>query len=333
MAGRWRNRNRGIETPPTGAAGAGVITGLTGCLGIGAVVAIVIVGFSALLLRACADLDLNIGPDPGDGTSSARLPVVVTPRTKLQPDQVVRVRSEAFTADSIVGIAQCLPEADTDEAGVAACDVDGGSRFAVGPDGTLDVPFPIRRVITVGGEAHDCSAITGGCLVVAADATDFNRSGGQRVTFATGLGPVVPVADVGRAVTLRLPVTIDPAPPYRADQKVSLRAEGFVPGEPLLLAWCTEEFDRIGPVGACEPEHMTEAFAALGSSSVASLTRHADAEGVAAVDTTAKGGVQPFNYMTDSPPVRCTSATPCRIVIAAPADPQRSAVVEYSVAG
>jgi hypothetical protein len=331
MADRWKNRNRGLDVAPTGMTGAGVIAGLTGCLGIGAVIAFVIIGAAALFLRACGDVELGID-DPGDGTKSERVAVVVTPRTNLRADQVVQVRSEAFEANAIVGITQCLPSADTESAGERACDVDGGSRFAVRPDGKLDAPFPIRRVITVGGDAHDCAIVEGGCLVVAAAATDFDRSGGQRITFATGLGPVVPEPISGRAASLRLPVTTDPVAPYRDGQTITLSAEGFVPDEPLLLAWCTEAFDRDGPVGACEAEDVAQAYGPIIRGSVEGVTRRADAMGKVELEVAIKASIRPtVGFGGEGTPSRCTAASPCRAVIAAAADTQRSAVVEYSI--
>ena len=295
--------------------------GLAGLLLLALVIVGVIVGGVIAVVVAFSGDDSTT-----TGTKSLRLPVTVTPRDDLQPDQEVRVRSTAFEANTIVGIAQCLPAADRDSAGIGACDVEGGAGYAVGPDGTLDVPFAVRRIITVDDEAHDCATVEGGCLVVAADANDRNRSGGQAISFAEGLPPAVPQPVEGRAPTLLLPITADASPPIPAGQEVTLEASGFVPGEPMLLAWCTAEVEQRGPVDTCEPEDTTAAGNSLLGNRVDGIDRRAGEGGTYSATLPARAVVRPTLGDGEQ---RCTEAEPCAFVVAAAADPQRSAILRY----
>lgn len=313
--------------PRRSSTGRLVAGGAIGCLGIAGFVAVALVLTLILAVRSC---DVEVGPlgnNPGQGTDSMQLPIEVTPRTDLEDGQVVQVSSDAFPAHKIVGVTQCLPTAETESLGVAACDTDGGSRYAVGPDGMLVVDHPVRRVITVAGTAHDCAAVEAGCLLVVADVGDYNRSGGERIGFAEG--PAVDLTPtIGRPPSLRLAVTATSETRYRAGEEVTLRAEGFVPGEPILLAWCTGAFETTG-IDACEPESLDEAVGSMVGSSVDGVTRTADDEGVVEATLIARATVDPFLGQ----PAECTAAQPCWFAISAAADTQRSALLAYSVTG
>ena len=167
-----------------------------------------------LVAAGCAcDVDLGAVGDPGDGTTSAHLDVGADPSTGLEDGTVVRVVGAGFDPDEtitgdggggiIVGVALCLSEADTERRGVDACDTDSGYRYAATPDGVLDVTFPVPRVITVGGVAYDCAEQAGRCLLVAANASDYDNSGGTPLTFREDLPPLddlalfLAVADTG----------------------------------------------------------------------------------------------------------------------------------------
>ncbi|MCB0977027.1 MAG: hypothetical protein KDB02_06170 [Acidimicrobiales bacterium] len=271
----------------------------------------------------------GFGGDHVPGSRSQRLAVTVTPRTRVKPDQVVRVRSDAFEPKSIVGIAQCLPAVDTENAGEAACDTDGGRRFVVGNDGRFSASFPVRRIITVQGKAYDCAKVVRGCFVVAADARDFDRSGGQRITFVGGLPPVALVPSHGRVTSLRLPVTVDASPPFKAGQKVKVRAEGFVPSEPLMAAWCTDRLIADGPTQSCKPVSTQEAFTAVFGGTLEGFELHADEKGRVVTTMEILASVKPFVGETATP---CSGRNHCYLVIAAAADTQRSAIFEYSTA-
>ncbi|HWJ98761.1 MAG TPA: neocarzinostatin apoprotein domain-containing protein, partial [Acidimicrobiales bacterium] len=229
-----------------------------GCFGlgslgvIGAVVAVmVLLGALASFASGC---DFEVG-DPGDGKDSQRLTVGVAPKTGLSDATAVRVTSTAFQPDTIVGVAVCLRAADTERKGVEACDENQGSRFATTAEGELDATYAVPRVITVGGTAYDCAAEAGACLVVAADASDYDQSGGQPVTFRSGL----PAADLTpvtvRPVSDHLPIGAQPpvgSTPVAAGTGLKVLASGFQPGEPLLIAHCTSKVEEDGIVGTCE---------------------------------------------------------------------------------
>ncbi|MEZ5139650.1 MAG: neocarzinostatin apoprotein domain-containing protein [Acidimicrobiales bacterium] len=322
---------------------------LGGCLGVGGltiggltIALAVVIGAVAAMLQSC-DLEIGTVGDPGDGTSSARLDVLVVPATGLREGSTVTVGSQAFEPERIVGVAVCLAEADTQRRGVGARDEVQGARFATDVDGLLRATYAVPRRIRAGGRTHDCATRPGRCVLVAADASDYNRSGGQPLTFdepaaGEGEGPTPPTT---RPETLGLAIAADPAGPVGAGTSVELTATGFQPGEPLLLAWCTDDFARVGP-GACEP---SDSSAALGAVVFRTLPTgptvpRADAEGRAVVRLDARATIAPTPFGTDTPSTRAdgrvdcrTEAGRCSFVVAAAADTQRSAVLPYEVAG
>lgn len=324
--------------------------GCLGCAGASALVGagfVVLLGLLATQASSCS-VDLGIGP--GSGTDSARLPVVVTPRTGLTSGQVVRVTSTAFDPHRVVGIAVCLRKADTEREGLDACDTSRGSRFAVDAAGRLDAPFTVPRTVTVGTRTYDCAGRARRCLVVAADAGDFDRSGGQTVSFRTDL-PEVPLdPSPARAVTNRLPLVGSPAGPVPGASEITLLATGFEPNEPVTVAWCSDEVDRVSSATeACEITDRA-ALRAMVSHDVGEVRLHADADGVVQTTAEARASIVPFGsdvaawvaaLDTDDPSPETslrTAAVDCReragrcsIVVAAVADVQRSGVLPYEL--
>lgn len=301
------------------ALGCGVAVLVLGVVSLGAV---------ALWLGSWNGWSFSIRSSPGDGTRSERLAVSVEPAVDLTPGAVVTVTSDAFEPHQVVGVAVCLERADTLSAGVDACDEVSGARFAVSATGHLAATFAVPRVITVAGVAHDCAAAGVSCLVVAADASDYDKSGGRPVTFRTDLGPPDLVPVTRRAPSLRLPTlpaSVDGAAP---DAVVQVTASGFQPGEPVVLARCAG-FPAAEALQACDPVD-DEAAGALITRNTRRVTRHADDTGTASFSFTVIAQVTP--PLNDDAPVSCTSpAAACSLVIAAAADTQRSAVVPYTV--
>lgn len=328
------------------AAGCAAIGGLSfAALAVGVVV---LTGMFIALVPSC-DLDLG---SPGDGTESARLPVTVSPRTDLADDAEVRVTSDAFEPEDIVGVAVCLRKADTQDAGVEACDEVQGARFATDAQGRLDATYRVPRVITVGGRAYDCAAKAERCLVVAADASDYDRSGGQAITYRTGL-PAADLRTVGaRPVSDRLPIGADPAVdgPVASGSELQVLATGFQPGEPVLVAYCTDQVERDGMIDACEPLDASAVVTALLGGTVEGVADRANDDGAVSVTLEARSVVSPTTKVdasgssgTTAVPggtvplidgqARCTQAGGgCTIVIAAAADTKRSAILPYVVA-
>ncbi|HRW36680.1 MAG: hypothetical protein KDB04_08885 [Acidimicrobiales bacterium] len=322
-------------------------TRIGGCLGVGGltiggltIALAVVIGAVAASLQSC-DLEIGTVGDPGDGTSSDRLDVLVVPATGLRDGTTVTVGSRAFEPEHIVGVAVCLAEADTERRGVDACDEVQGARFATDALGVLRATFAVPRRIRVDGHVEDCATTPGRCVLVAADASDYDRSGGQALTFDESAATDGPTPPATRPETLGLAIAANPTGPVEAGSSVELTATGFQPGEPLLLAWCTDEFARVGP-RACEP---TDSSAALGAVVLRTLPTgptvpRADAEGRAVVHLDARSTIAPTSFGADTPSTRADGRVDCRaeagrcsFVVAAAADTQRSAVLPYEVAG
>ena len=303
---------------------------------------VVVLGWIASQLSGC-DLDLAIG-DPGEGTRSERLAVDVSPRTALAPGQAVHVTSRAFGKDQIVSVTVCLREADTERRGVAACDTVQGYRYATDHRGRLDATYPVPRLVRIGGRVEDCGAAPGRCLVVAASADDFDRSGGRAISFRSGDRPATGPPTV-RAASDLLAVVATPSGPVAPGTVLRVGASGFQPGEPLLVAWCTDDALDRGLVDRCEAQDPGAALGALAFRSLPTEGLVADASGRAVVEVPARADVVPTGLgsssdtSTTAPPARprphghACDLRPgrCAIVIAAAADTKRSAVAPYAL--
>lgn len=319
--------------------------GILGCLGcggagiVGTVLALsVVLGGLSTQLSGC---DLDLSTDPGDGRASQRLDVLVAPATGLDEGTVVTVGSRAFEPSSIVGVAVCLDEADTDAAGVEACDEVQGARYATDADGVLRATYPVPRTIAVGGRTVDCAERPGRCVLVAADANDYDRSGGQPLAFDASTPAPVLDRPATRPQTDRLPVTAEPPGPFLQGAEVALTASGFQPGEPVLAAWCTSDFATEGP-RACEPIDASTAVGAVVFRSLGGLgpiALRADGEGRVRTSLPARATIRPFSATDDAAGAPrsdgrfdCRAAPDsCWFVIAAAADTKRSAVLPYEV--
>ena len=301
-------------------------------VGVGAVFGIIALGaMGALLFRSCTAPWFTVQTDvgPGKGVASERLPVEVSPRVGLTDGAVVTVSSEAFAANRVVGVAVCLAAADTEAAGVDACDDVHGSRYAVTADGKLRATYAVPRVVTIGGVAHDCAAASASCLVVAADASNYDRSGGQPISFRTDLPTTDLVAVTERAGSILLPVLPPSFDGVRAGATVDVTVAGFQPGEAVVLARCAG-FPQRSAIDSCEPVDG-EAVNALITRDVSGISRHADATGTVRASFTILREITTFRAADG--PVDCTDrAASCALVVSAGADTQRSAVVPYTVA-
>lgn len=320
MAGRPSQRSTGWKR--LGCAGASVV-------GVAAIGAVAMIGLPTFDLGGLLDFEVSIDAGPGKGTESARLPVEVVPRTGLIDGSVVTVTSAAFEPQSVVGVAVCLREADTESIGVDACDEVKGARYAVSTEGRLEATYPVPRVITVGGVSHDCAAPGGpGCLVVAASAGDYDESGGQPISFRTDLGAADMRPQTGRAGSDLLPVIPPEVGPVAAGVPVEVTASGFQPGEPVLMAHCTG-FPRE-PVTSCRPTDQTAAMTAVMLRSMINVKDNADSTGTVTFTFAALAKIEPF--LGGAEPTDCSDrGSECSFVIAAAADTKRSAVVPYSV--
>lgn len=334
---QWR---RWLADGGVGCASATVLG--AGCAGTGLVAVIgIFVALSSVTftLGSCEPIDR-----PGGGRHSERLAVTVSPRTDLVDGTVAAVRSTAFEVGTVVGVTQCTALADTRGLGADACDTTNGARFAV-PEGGLDVSYAIRRVITVDGRAVDCASRPKRCLVVAAATGDYDHSGGQSISFRGGLPSVPLTATTERRLSDRLPVTSYPSGPQPDGTEVLLVGRAFVPGEPIVAAWCTDDAETEGFLGSCEPVEPGGA-AAVGLGDTDRVTLHADQQGTVATgiriraevtaydlaDLLASASDHPVDRVVAREPVDCRErAGRCWFVLAAAADTQRSAIVPYEV--
>jgi hypothetical protein len=173
-------------------------------------------------------------------------------------------------------------------------------------------------------------------LLVAASADSFDRSGGVPLAFATDLAAPDLAVHTVRATSDLLPASRTPAGPVAAGRRVKVTVRGFQPGEPVLVAWCTAAFARIGP-RACSPQSGSAAFSAVVSRSTVGVTDHADAGGTFTTTARAPGWIVSYQDVLDDQPDRSRtvcSARPraCSLVVAAAADTKRSAVLPLTVA-
>lgn len=291
--------------------------------------AVVIIGILAAWLASCDPVFMSFESQRNDGTESQRLPVTVEPRVGLADRTVVAVTSDAFQAHEVIGVAVCLEEADTESAGAEACDEVTGARYAVAADGSFRATFPVPRVITVDGVAHDCAAPDRSCLVVAADASDYDVSGGQRISFRTDLGPADLAPKTQRPDSDLLPVLPPEFAGLEPGSVVEVIASGFQPGEPVLLANC-EGFPGRSVLFSCDPAAEHEALMAVMGRSTSGVSSHADPTGTARFSFVAEPEITPY---PGGQPVDCTiPSSRCSFVIAAAADLKRSAVAPYSLA-
>jgi hypothetical protein len=327
----------GTEQPGSSGTGGCLTGGVVGIVGF-ALAAVIAVGAAMTGLDGC-ELDLGDIGDPGAGTDSQRLEVEVAPQTGLVDRSPVFVTSSAFAPDTIVGVAVCLREADTERRGVDACDEAQGERFATDANGEFAAAIEVPRVITVDGRAYDCAESPRRCLVVAADANDYDRSGGQTISFQPDLPPVELVSAGPRPQSDRLPILAQPPGPVAPGTELTVTATGFRPDEPVIVAWCTEAFERTGPT-ACEPVDASAAFGAVAFRSLPDEPR-ADAAGKVTITIEARATIAPLSPADGDPDSSATTTRGdgrwdcrgeqprCAVVVAAAADTKRSGLWPY----
>lgn len=316
--------------PPRRGSGVGrslAFAGL-GCGGV-LVIGVVVLVFALPHINFTFSSD-GVG-DPGPGTASLRLKVAVTPREGLADGTEVRITSQAFAAGHVVGVTVCRREADLDASGVQDCDTPSGYRYSVDGTGRLDATFPVPRVITVRGDAYDCARASNRCILVAADAGDYDLSGGQTLTFSPDLPDVALTPTTKRPGSDLLPVTGGPASPTADGASVPVTARGFQPGEPILVARC-QGFPESAVEDACEPLDRDAAMAAIMFRTTDTVKDHAAVDGSFTVSVPTSRTIQPFLDPNRAQLKPCTSAAAgCTIVVSAAADTRRSAILPYWV--
>jgi hypothetical protein len=134
----------------------------------------------------------------------------------LADGQTVTVSGSGFVPGESVGIVQCSQEAARvdrggESAGVDACDIAPFTALEADDLGAVTGTYAVQRQLTTAWTGTiDCAERPGRCIVVIGSVTDYDRSGGFAVSFATdGLAPlavpglsVSPVADLADGDTV-----------------------------------------------------------------------------------------------------------------------------------
>lgn len=193
---------------------------------------------------------------PRDGKDSIQLPVTAEPSTGLRDGDEVTVRGEGFVPGESVGIVQCAREAggDTPEVrgGVDGCYIGDYVNVSADEQGVAQGTYRIKRVLTtpITGSV-DCAAEAGRCIVAMGAISDYDRSGGLPVEFATDVEPV------------ELPtVQVEPAEALADGQVVRVTATGLTPDDVMFVEVCSSDPSACWSTGV--PVTDPEGYGALG---------------------------------------------------------------------
>lgn len=172
---------------------------------------------------------------PHDGKDSIQLPVTATPDTGLHDGDKVEASSPGFEPGEQVGIVQCAKEAggDSPEArgGIDGCNI-GNVQYADADDqGVATGSIAVRRVLTTPLTGTvDCAAEANRCIVAIGALSDYDRSGGHGIEFASGLPPI------------ELPtVTVTPTEDLADGDVVHVVADGLTPNTISGLSVCSSD--------------------------------------------------------------------------------------------
>jgi hypothetical protein len=188
---------------------------------------------------------------PTDGKESWRLPVAVSPQAGLRDGDTVRLYGRGFQPHDSLGVVHCVSEADTENAGVAACDLAGTTGGAYGgvhyvtadAKGDVVVDVVVRRYIETPGYGRvDCASAPERCLLGVGAINDYDRSGGAYIDFAGSPEFAEPTLDIDAD-----PLSIAPG------QQVEVEVTGWVPRRQIRIQQCV-----VGPRGfdgseRCQP--------------------------------------------------------------------------------
>ncbi len=196
---------------------------------------------------------------PTDGKESWRLPVAAAPQSGLHEGDTITIYGRGFEPYDSLGVVHCGSEADTENAGVNGCDLDGGSNgtFAgvqyVSADHKGDVvaDIVVRRFIQTPGYGRiDCASAPERCLIGMGAISDYDRSGGVYIDFAGA--PEFPVPTF----------TVSPDPAQLVPgQEVQVDVTQWVPGRQIRIQQCIADDGGFDGSERCEPLLDTRADA------------------------------------------------------------------------
>ena len=172
---------------------------------------------------------------PRDGKDSVQLPLTVEPAVGLHDGDQVTVRAEGFVPGESVGLVQCAREAggETPETrgGVDGCYISDYVNVTADEAGVATGTYAVHRVLTTPLTGTvDCAAEVGRCMVAMGAISDYDRSGGHAIEFATDGEPVeLPTASVL------------PSEGLTDGQTVHVTAGGLTPNEAVTVEVCSSD--------------------------------------------------------------------------------------------
>lgn len=296
-------------------------TGRRVAIGIAVAVGLVAVAAGAAWWAAWDDYEDHFSPDlelrpAADWTLVA---VTFSPTTGLHEGDEVRIASDAFAPHEVVEVLPCPSEARSH----FECDHEAGMRVAVDPSGHLEATYAVPR--RLGAGTGDCATRIPGCLLLVGTVADRDRVGRAPLRYAPTDGPPASRIDLRRVGRL------DGSLEHLGGDRVAVSAEGFLPGEPVLVAVCqTEVTTMLPPTEACALDGDDLTVREL--TEVAGVGDRADDAGgarltievpaaIRAYEEDEGNGLDPLVFRCDVEP------SPCVVLLAAAADLRRSAVV------
>jgi hypothetical protein len=107
--------------------------------------------------------------------------VSVTPSTGLADGQVVTAKGSGYTANSSLGMIQCVAGADS----IDDCDGSTAMSFSADAQGGFRKPFAVKQVISHNvGQTTDCATAPGTCVVASVYIHGFQGLATAKLTFA-----------------------------------------------------------------------------------------------------------------------------------------------------
>lgn len=182
---------------------------------------------------------------PLDGKDSWRLPVLLEPQDGVADGDTVTLYGRGFEPNERLGIVHCTSEADTENAGINACDlgtpdnVYGNVQYAdAASDGTVVARVTVHRHITTPGQGVvDCASTAERCLIGIGAISNYDRSGGSYIQFDEApdfpepLATVSPAGELTPGQQVQVQVTRWPAKrSTRVQQCIEDRCEDLLDG-------------------------------------------------------------------------------------------------------
>lgn len=177
---------------------------------------------------------------PHDGKDSIQLPLTVTPSAEgLHDGDTVTVSAPGFAPGESVGLVQCAQEAggETREqrGGIDACDISPYTSITADENGVAVGEYQVQRILTTPLTGTvDCASAAERCLVAMGALSDYDRSGGYGITFASD----VAAEDPGLAIPT---LVVTPADGLSDGDVVHVEGAGYTPGAEVGVQVCAKD--------------------------------------------------------------------------------------------